>query len=131
MGLTEERILELVKQGLREVLEESFISSESSDNQDDFEIFWKIYPRKAGKAEARKVWIKIKPSAALTLQIISALKNQKARLWSRVEPKFIPHASRWLRGKRWLDEIPDCDNHLLGAPRKPTTEELELLRNNK
>lgn len=64
-----------------------------------FESFWKIYPRKIGRKDAERAWKKIKddPNAI----IVALIKQKKA--WQ--DPKFIPHASTWLNGERWNDEI--------------------------
>ena len=71
-----------------------------------FELFWKEYPRKQSKANALKVWIKIKPDDALTDRIIKAVKLQKqGDQWQRENGKFIPLATTWLNGARWEDEI--------------------------
>jgi hypothetical protein len=68
-----------------------------------FDRFWAVYPRKVGKAEAEKVWTKLSPDDALTDTIIAAVVVQ-ARGWD--DPKFIPHARRWLYASRWEDAAP-------------------------
>jgi uncharacterized protein YdaU (DUF1376 family) len=80
-----------------------------------FDIFWKNYPRKISKELAKKSWLKINPDDELTEKIIKAVSYQKL---SEREEKFIPHASTWLNGKRWEDEItskPAFDGRLRGA----------------
>jgi uncharacterized protein YdaU (DUF1376 family) len=68
-----------------------------------FDRFWAVYPRKVGKAEAEKVWTKLNPDDALTDTIIAAVVLQ-TRGWD--DPKFIPHARRWLYASRWEDAAP-------------------------
>jgi uncharacterized protein YdaU (DUF1376 family) len=69
---------------------------------DQFETFWKIYPKKVSKENAKKAWIKIKPNDDLVVKITKAVKDQKL---SDREQQFIPHAATWLNNKRWEDEI--------------------------
>jgi len=68
---------------------------------DEFESFWKLYDKPAGKANAFKIWKSIKPDTGLVQTIF-----QKATLQAKnVERKFRKDAERWLRDKRWEDEI--------------------------
>ena len=72
---------------------------------EEFEKFWKAYPRKVAKAEARKAWSqtsKVRPDLETVLKAIqSACKTEQ---WMRGSGQFIPHAASWLRGERWEDE---------------------------
>ncbi len=69
----------------------------------EFESFWKVYDKPSGKANAFKIWKSIKPDAELVKTIL-----QKATLQAKnVERKFRKDAERWLRDKRWEDEISD------------------------
>ena len=76
------------------------------EHEQQFEIFWQAYPRKAGKKAARKVWIVIKPDAALFPVIITAV-NAAKQYWNShgVSAKHIPHPSTWLNEERWDDEF--------------------------
>ena len=38
-----------------------------------FDEFWAAYPKKTGKGEARKAWLKIKPDAELLQQMLNAI----------------------------------------------------------
>jgi len=69
---------------------------------DQFETFWKVYPKKTAKENAKKAWIKINPNDDLIAKITKAVKDQKL---SEREQQFIPHAATWLNAKRWEDEI--------------------------
>ena len=70
---------------------------------DEFETFWKAYDKPAGKANAFKVWKGLKIDKPLMPVIL-----QKATIQARsVERKFRKDAERWLRDKRWEDEISD------------------------
>jgi len=68
-----------------------------------FESFWKVYDKPVGKANAFKVWKSINPDIFLVATIM-----RKATLQAKnVERKFRKDAERWLRDKRWEDEIID------------------------
>lgn len=68
----------------------------------DFDIFWNEYPRKIGKAAALKAWIKHKPDIDLVLKALEWQK--KSAQWFKSNGLYIPHASTWINGSRWLDE---------------------------
>ena len=73
---------------------------------DDFELFWKHYPKKVAKADARKAWLQTKGVRPDTNQIIEAVTaNCRTESWTKSGGQFIPHAATWLRGERWDDEL--------------------------
>lgn len=67
--------------------------------------FWPLYPRKAGKADALRAWLKLKPGNDLTIQIMEAVHAQCLHNWKGQDIQYIPHASTWLNNRRWEDEI--------------------------
>lgn len=78
----------------------------NSSHEATFEDFWKQYPRKISKANARKSWLRIKPDADLLKTILDAVSKQKrSDQWVKDNGKFIPHAATWLNNERWLDEL--------------------------
>lgn len=82
-----------------------------------FARFWKLYPRKVGKDKAEKAWAKLKLTEALFDTIIKALaKHSLTPGWTKDNGQFIPHASTWINGKRWDDEIPDGKNNVHPFP---------------
>lgn len=71
-----------------------------------FEVFWKLYPNKKSKKDARKAWEKLKPSAELRLMLMTALGNHRiSRDWTKDDGQYVPMASTWLNGERWTDEL--------------------------
>ncbi|WP_049763671.1 helix-turn-helix domain-containing protein [Polaromonas naphthalenivorans] len=71
-----------------------------------FDEFWKTYPKKLAVAEARKRWDKLAPDAALQSRILAAVRVQAAgEAWTRDGGRYVPKASAWLSGERWLDEV--------------------------
>lgn len=69
-----------------------------------FGRFWSGYPRKIGKADARKAfakaWRKLPPMDEEPI-LTGGLERAKAA-WT--DAQFIPHAATWLNGERWQDE---------------------------
>ncbi|QXH68591.1 helix-turn-helix domain-containing protein [Pseudomonas asgharzadehiana] len=71
-----------------------------------FEVFWKLYPNKKSKKDARKAWDKLEPDAELRLTLMTALGNHRlSRDWTKDDGQFVPMASTWLNGERWTDVL--------------------------
>lgn len=71
----------------------------------EFEIFWKDYPKKIGKPLAFAVWKKIAKKENVLSNIIVALEWQiKSDQWKDI--KFIPNPENYLKARRWEDEPP-------------------------
>lgn len=79
----------------------------SSIDDDGFDSFWKAYPLKKGKQAAVKAWKKLNPDPAFAQKIIDAvlLHARDDEQWTKDDGRFIPHASTFLNGQRWEDEI--------------------------
>lgn len=71
---------------------------------DHFAEFWKAYPRKKDKGHAEKAWTKAVKETDPSLIIHAAIQFRQWCQQEQREAQFIPHASTWLNGKRWLDE---------------------------
>jgi len=67
---------------------------------EEFELFWKSYPRHESKSSAMKAFKKVKVDINILLKAIAKQKNSKQ--W---KDNIIPHASTWLNQSRWEDEI--------------------------
>lgn len=75
----------------------------NSKNAEAFDRFWKAYPRKTAKENARKEFEKLNPDESLLTTMLNAVEKQKqSEQWQ--EERFIPHASTWIHQKRWEDE---------------------------
>jgi hypothetical protein len=74
-------------------------------SEPEFEEFWKVYPRKVGKGQARIAWRRAITSTS-PKQIVEAAKLfAKSCVAEGKEEKFTPHATTWLNGERWLDKV--------------------------
>jgi uncharacterized protein YdaU (DUF1376 family) len=75
---------------------------EDKDNiQEGFEQFWDIYPRKAGKQEARRAFDRALKVATIE-EIISGARTYATD--SNRQPQFTAHPTTWLNQGRWSDE---------------------------
>ena len=73
-------------------------AAQPADEQ--FEAWWKIYPRKAGKGDARKAFASAVKRGASVGELTRAVSEQR---WNP-DPQFIPHGATWLNGERWQDD---------------------------
>ena len=68
-----------------------------------FTEFWKAYPKKVGKGEAHKAFVKV-PKSAWT-KLIPAVEQQKqSQQWQKDDGRYIPNPATWLNQGRWDDE---------------------------
>ncbi len=73
---------------------------------DQFELFWKAYPRKVAKKVARDKWNRIEMTDELFAKIMAAVEAQKKMpQWVKDSGQYIPHPSTWLNQERWEDEV--------------------------
>lgn len=73
-----------------------------------FEEFWKLYPRKVGKAKAMSTYFNLmrgEKDPALSKKIIQGL-ERSLKVWAteKREKQYVPHATTWLNQRRWEDE---------------------------
>jgi hypothetical protein len=65
---------------------------------EQFEGFWKAFPRKTDKARAKRSFLRL----TKTEQELAVSNIQ--RLYSETPAQFVPHPSTYLNGKRWEDQ---------------------------
>jgi hypothetical protein len=75
-----------------------------TEEPDGFEDFWRVYPRKIGKAAAAKRWARMTDQERAAAGEAIRLHAQR---WGRLrtESQFIPHAVTWLNQRRWEDDM--------------------------
>lgn len=70
----------------------------------DFENFWKLYPCKVGKEDARAVFYKTDVPVQI---IMEGLQNHiNSHRWLSDDGKFIPNPANWLSKRQWEDRLP-------------------------
>tara|TARA_R100001443_G_scaffold9738_2_gene19351 strand:+ start:490 stop:1065 length:576 start_codon:yes stop_codon:yes gene_type:complete len=76
-----------------------------------FDGFWKLYPRKVNKYQTGLVFNKMKSKEIL--EVMKGVKNfREVCIRDNTEQKYIPHATTWLRQKRYLDYLSQKSNTL-------------------
>jgi hypothetical protein len=78
-----------------------------------FIVFWNLYPKKTGKGDAWKSWLKLKMTASLSEQILESVRQHiQCRQWKSDDGRYIPNPSTFLNQRRFDDEVEQ------GAPDK-------------
>lgn len=73
---------------------------------EDFEKFWKAYPRRDGKQEAWWAWYKAGIDSDLTDKIIAHVSRRRNLWeWKQEGGQYIPHASAFINQRRWEDDL--------------------------
>lgn len=89
--------------GINNLGKETNISSSDDDGVDYyFDQLWEEYPRKVGKAQAKKAF----KTASKKINFYDLLPKLEAYVLTLEgkETQFIPHLATWLNGERWKDE---------------------------
>ena len=75
-------------------------TTHASTAVEPFDVFWKTYPRKSAKKEARKVWDKLSVSErSLAITGAETYRDDPNRL-----DEFTKHPATWLRAGCWDDD---------------------------
>ena len=129
-GGGKENSAEVVKEfneGSKETLPNNKSNNISFDNkeinnitlEEEFEILWKMYPRKKGKSKALSYYIKARESkkAPVTFeQVKQGIENYCAEIKAKkIEMQFIKHGSTWFYEGGWNDEYETAKK-----PQEPT-----------
>lgn len=99
-----------LEQGNRGTGEQGKTDSATAVAASDFEAWWKLYPRKVGKGQARKAYLAASKKTAPAELAIAAEAFATKVHDSRTEERFIPHPATWLNGERWADVAPEPDD---------------------
>jgi len=67
-----------------------------------FGQFWEQYPRKEAKADAERAWIENECDAHQPRILDDLNLRKRDGTWN--EPRYIPHAAKYLDGRRWEDK---------------------------
>jgi hypothetical protein len=75
------------------------------DLENEFEQLWSRYPKKEGKKQAKKSFIKARKENVSLEKINSGLNDYINYIQAQnVEPQYIKHGSTWFNGECWNDE---------------------------
>lgn len=93
------------------------LKPKTASGEAEFEQFWTSYPRRVGKGNALKAWLKLKPPLDACLKTLAWQKRSED--WTKDGAKFVPHPTTWLNRAGWLDEDPNGHKGDFSGPRKP------------
>ena len=68
-----------------------------------FEEFWKLYPRKVGKHQAKVKYNKEIKSCSPEVMRVLVKRFAEETKFNKTEDQFIPHCATWLNQRRYLD----------------------------
>ena len=74
----------------------------AQNGDEPFGAFWAAYPRRVGKAAAKRAWATHQPSIVAVLETL-AWQTRHPR-WLEEGGRFVPNPATWLNQHRWLDE---------------------------
>ena len=72
-----------------------------AQTDEDFEVFWNMYPKKKDKIKAKAAWKKEKPPIDLVLKALEWQINSKD--WVKENGKFIKYPERYITHGSWMD----------------------------
>lgn len=81
------------------------LSPDLKEENNSFEEFYTLYPKKLAKKEAEKAWDKLSEEKQLKALEDVKVRKVKHSQWIRDGGKYIPYPASYLNGERWEDEI--------------------------
>ena len=73
--------------------------------EDEFQEIWTIYPRKEGRKNALKAYIKARKNGTSQEEIKKGLDAYISKIRAeKTEPQYIKHGSSWFNQECWLDD---------------------------
>lgn len=94
------------------------VERESDAIADDFDEWWKAYPRKRGKGQAVRAYRAARKLASAS-ELLKAIAEQTPNLTAKGD-EFVPYPATWLNGQRWDDDLTTASNRPGGSPALPT-----------
>ena len=75
----------------------------NSPYTEEFEQFWRNYPKKVGKGGAFKAWRKERPDFDVAISVLEM--HATSEDWTKDGGKYIPHPQTWINARRFEDEV--------------------------
>ena len=70
---------------------------------EEFEQFWKLYPRKLNKSKAKAKFILHRKKGVPFQGMMQMLEICVAKEWEGRDMEYIPHPTTWINGERWIE----------------------------
>lgn len=84
---------------------DSSTKSSNDSLKEEFDELWKLYPRKEGKSNAEKAYIKARKEGIPKEEIEQGILDYLAHIkTANIEGKYILHGSTWFNQRRWTDD---------------------------
>ncbi len=81
------------------------VSSPKQQLEEEFETIWKEYPRKQGKTNALKSYIKARKKGTTYEEVLTGLENYVNYITiEKVQPQYIKQGSTWFNQECWNDD---------------------------
>ena len=80
------------------------VSSSSSFSYEDFEKFYKAYPKHKSRATAETAFFKIK-GVDLNVILKAVEEQKKTDQWQKQGGQFVPYPATWLNSRGWENEV--------------------------
>lgn len=94
-------------------------SDDAASPEAEFDILWKLYPRKEGKSNAKRDYIKArkdKKNPATYEEVKKGLENYIAYIKAeKIESRFVKQGSTWFHQRCWEDEYQTGGNMTNGG----------------
>jgi hypothetical protein len=84
----------------------SFIDGNDPIDQ-EFDRWWQIVLKKVDKTEARKLFRRIRSRNEVSFEMLFSTMTRHAA-YHRNEPRYSTGPAKWLRGRKWEDELPSA-----------------------
>lgn len=84
--------------------EQSRKSKTSPAMEEEFEAWWKQYPRKVDKGHAKLAYLRVRRDGKVAAADLLAGVLRYTASVAHKEARYIKHAQTWLNGECWLDE---------------------------
>ena len=75
----------------------------SEQLSEEFERFWKLYPRKLNKSKAKAKFILHRKKGVPFQDMMQMLEICVAKEWEGRDMEYIPHPTTWINGERWIE----------------------------
>jgi len=93
--------------------------------QEDFGRFWEVYPKREDKKETEQVWRRLTVAERLAAYA-GVLRWRESGRWN--DKQFVPSPARYLRRRKWEDEIVRSDGSKTAAEKNHDTTARALSR---
>jgi hypothetical protein len=77
--------------------------------EEPFDTFWREYPRKTGKGDARKKFVKALTKTSFQNIMDALTRVKESEQWQKDGGRFVPYPATWLNQERWADEVQTGD----------------------